>query len=144
MMHRTLSTAWFVVFASLTAPSYAAAPEFKAALVTESRTYYREELRKGVGACTSSNRGMACGTVPTPFRVAVQRVTVALEGERITFEWTEDPMMTRWPAMLAKDFPLDADVQVAIRGNELLLIHPKGNVVTARGRVVKSDEDERE
>ena len=47
MTHRILSTAWFVVLASLTAPSYPAEPEFKVGLVTESRTYQREELRKG-------------------------------------------------------------------------------------------------
>ena len=32
MMHRTLPTAWFFVIASLTAPSYAAEPEFKGGL----------------------------------------------------------------------------------------------------------------
>ena len=112
MTPRTLSTAWFVVFASLTAPGYAAEPEFKAALVTESRTYYHEELRKG----------QLPGVLAQPVRVAVQRVTVALEGERITAEWT--PSMNRWPGMVAEDFPLDAHVQAAIRGNELRLVHP--------------------
>ena len=51
MTHRTLPTAWFVVLASLTAPSYAAEPEFKAGLVTESRTYYREECCVGGESC---------------------------------------------------------------------------------------------
>jgi len=122
MVPRILSTAWFVVFASLTASSYAAEPEFKAGLVAESRTYEREVLGTGVGACTSSNRGLACQSVPQPFRVAVQRVTVALEGERITGESSNSAV----PAgdWLAEDFPVGAQVQVAIRGNELRLIHP--------------------
>ena len=124
MTPRILSTASFVVFASLIAPSYAAAPDFKAGLVTESSTYYREELRKGGdlpgnGACASS----ICATaVATPVRVQIQRVTVALEGERITAEW--HTLMNRWPGMLANDFPLDAHVQAAIRGSELRLVHP--------------------
>lgn len=120
MTHRTLPTAWFVVFASLTAPSYAAEPEFNAGLVTESRTYYREELRKG----------QHLSVVAQPVRVQIQRVTVALEGERITAEWS--PLMGRVPGMLAKDFPLDTDVQAAIRGIELRLIHPDGGWVRAR------------
>ena len=133
MTYRTLPTAWFVVFASLTAPSYAAAPEFKAGLVTESRTYYREELRKGQHP----------GVVAQPVRVQIQRVTVALEGERITAEWS--PLMGRLPDMLAKDFPLDTDVQAAIRGNELRLINPDGGSVRARiVDRVNSDEDERD
>jgi hypothetical protein len=124
MTPRILSTAWFVVFVSLTAPSYPAAPEFKAGLVTESRTYYRDELQKGGpvrdnGACAS----FICDTaVAHPVEVQVQRVTVALEGERITAEW--HTLMNRWPGMLANDFPLDAHVQAAIRGNELRLVHP--------------------
>ena len=41
MTHRTLPTAWFAVFASLTVPIYATEPEFQTGLVTESRTYGR-------------------------------------------------------------------------------------------------------
>ena len=121
MAPRILSTAWFVVFASLTAPSYAAEPEFKAGLVTESRAYSRAELHKGGavrdnGACAS----FICDTaVAHPVEVQVQRVTLALEGERITAEW--HTLMNRWPGMVANDFPLDAHVQAAIRGNELRL-----------------------
>ena len=44
MTHRILSTAWLVASVSLTAPSYAADEEFKAWLVTESRTYVREHM----------------------------------------------------------------------------------------------------
>jgi hypothetical protein len=139
MTPRILSTAWFVVFASFTAPSYPAEPEFKVGLVTESRTYEREELRKG-------------GAQPQPVRVQIERVTVALEGERITGEWysgmmfSSDPLMSRWPGTLAKDFPLDTDVQAAIRGNELRLIHPDGTGwVRARIRNrEKTGEDERD
>ena len=142
MTHRIPSTAWFVVFVSVTVPSYPAEPEFKVGLVTESRTYQREELRK-----TS-----APTVVAQPVRVQIERVTVALGGERITGEWysgimfSSDPLMSRWPGTLAKDFPLDTDVQAAIRGNELRLINPDGTGwVRARIRNrVKTGEDERD
>ena len=140
MMYRTLPTAWFVVFASLAAPSYPVEPEFQVGLVTESRTYEREELRRNPGV------------VAQPVRVQIERVTVALEGERITGEWysgimfSSDPLMSRWPSTLAKDFPLDTDVQAAIRGNELRLIHPDGTGwVRARIRNrVKTGEEQRD
>ena len=140
MTQRILSAAWFVVFASVTAPSYSAEPEFRIGLVTESRTYEREELRKS----------QVPAAVAQPVRVQIERVTVALEGERITGEWysgimlSSDPLMSRWPVTLAKDFPLDTDVQAAIRGNELRLIHPDGTGwVKARIRNrVKTGEDE--
>ena len=79
MTPRILSTAWFVVFASLTAPSYAAKPEFKAGLVTESRSSYREELR--------TSQESTLPAIAYPVRVQIERVTVALEGERISGEW---------------------------------------------------------
>jgi hypothetical protein len=138
MTHHILPTASFVVFVALAAPSYAAGPEFEVGLVTESRTYEREELRQG-------------GTQPQPVTVEIQRVTVALENERITGEWysgikaSSDPLMSRWPGVLAKDFSLDTDVQAAIRSNELRLKHPDGRVVRARIRDrVKTDDDERD
>ena len=142
MTHRILSTTWFAFFASLTTSIYAAEPEFRAGLVTESRTYEREELRKG----------RTPAVVAQPVRVQIERVTVALEGERITGEWysgimlSSDPLMSRWPVTLAKDFPLDTDVHAAIRGNELRLIHPNGTWwVKARIRNrVKTGEDERD
>jgi hypothetical protein len=89
--------------------------------------------------------------VAQPVRVQIERVTVALEDERITGEWysgimfSSDPLMSRWPVTLAKDFPLDTDVQAAIRGNELRLIHPNGTGwVSARiPNRVKTGEDER-
>jgi hypothetical protein len=139
MTHRTVPTAWFVVLASLAAPSYSAEPEFQVGLVTASRTYEREELRQW-------------GAQAQPVRVQIERVTVALEGERITGEWysgimaSSDPLMSRWPVALAKDFSLDTDVPVAIRGNELRLIHPDGTGwVRARIRNrVKTGQDDRD
>jgi hypothetical protein len=136
MTQHILSTASFVVFASLAAPSYPAQPEFQAGLVTQSRTYERMELRKGSspGPCAA----LYCGAVVAqPVRVQIERVTVALEGERITGEW--NPLMSRWPGMLAKDFPFDTGVQAAIRGNELRLKHPDGTVV--RARIVDRERD---
>ena len=135
MTPRILSTAWFVVFASVTAPSYPAEPEFQGGLVTESRTYEREELRK------SQNPSV----VAQPVMVQYARVTVALEGERITGEsygLSSGALGRDW---LAEDFPLDTEVQVATRGNQLLLKHPDGRVVRARVRNrVKTGEDERD
>jgi hypothetical protein len=140
MTPRILSTAWFVVFASLTAPSYAAEPEFKAGLVTEARTYYREECCVGGNPATG---------IPSLLRVQIERVTVALEGERITGEWKAGPVLSGFRVSttryLAKDFPFDADVQATVRGNELRLIHPDGTVVRARiVDRVNSAEDESE
>ena len=83
MTHRTLPTAWFAVFASLTAPTYAAEPDFKVGLITESRTYQREQLVRGGGP-----NGVM------PIWVSINRVTVALEGERITGEWKPGPVST--------------------------------------------------
>jgi hypothetical protein len=72
--------------------------------------------------------------------VPISRVTVALEGVRITGEWKN------WGrGATAEDFPLDSDVQAAIKSNQLLLKHPNGSVVSARiVRRVKSEEDERD
>jgi hypothetical protein len=53
-----------------------------------------------------------------------------LEAALLMVEWS--PLMSRLPGMLAKDFPLDTDVQAAIRGIELRLEHPEGTVVRAR------------
>ncbi len=113
MKRRTVPIAWSVVFASLAAQSYAAELDFQPGHVTESRTYYREVLYKA---------GFPAA-VAQPAEMQVQRVTVELDGERVTAEW--NPSMSRWPGMLAKDFPLDADVHAAIRGNELRLVHPE-------------------
>ena len=142
MTHRTLPTAWFVVFASLSAPSYAAEREFEVGLITESRTYEREELVRGGP------------TGVQPIRVSINRVTVALDGERITGEWKPGPVLRvgrstasavvlrdlrSTAKALAEEFPLDTDVQAAIRGSELRLKHPDGTVV--RARIVDRERD---
>ena len=82
MPHRILSTAWFAVFASLAAPLYAAQPEFQAGFITEARTYEREQLVRAGGP-----NGVM------PISVSINRVTVALEGERITGEWEPGPVL---------------------------------------------------
>jgi hypothetical protein len=151
MTPRTLSPAWFVFFASLTAPSYAAEPEFKPGLVTESRTFERGELVRSGGP-----NGV------TPYPVSINRVTVALEGERITGEWKPGavrrvggmaasvlvlPDRRSAARALARDFPGGTSVQVATDRKQLLLMHPDGTVVRARivGRVnSEEDEDERD
>lgn len=134
MTHHILSTASFVVFVSLAVPSYGAEPEFKLGLITESRTYDREQLVGGGGP-----NGI------TPIRVSINRVTVALDGERITGEWKPGPVLPDLRSAaraLAKEFPLDTDVHAAIRGNQLLLENPDGSVVRARivDRVKREDE----
>ena len=124
MTHHILSTTSFVVFVSLAAPSYAAEPEFNVGLITESRTYEREQLAESGGP-----NGIA------PIRVSINRVTVALEGERITGEWKPGPVLRDLRSTsraLAKDFPGGTDVQVATDRNQLLLKHPDGTVVRAK------------
>ena len=124
MKHHILSTASFLVFVLLSAPSYAAEPEFEVGLITESRTYEREQL---VGS------GGPNGVMP--IRVSINRVTVELEGERITGEWKPGPLLRdlRTTARaLAKDFPGGTDVQAATSRNQLLLKHVDGSVVKAR------------
>ena len=136
MTHRTVQTALFAVFASLTVPIYAAEPEFQAGLVTESHTYEREELARSGG----SNGAM-------PIRVPINRVTVALEGESITGEWEPAqvvhdrrstatalvrPDLRSAARSLARDFPGGASVRAAMDRNQLLLEYPDGTVVRAR------------
>jgi hypothetical protein len=151
MAHRTPSPAWFAVFVSLAAPIYAAEPEFRAALVTESRTYEREQLVRGGGP-----NGVM------PIRVSINRVTVALEGERITGEWKPGPLvhdlrstaralvltdLRSAASALARDFPAGTSVRVATDRKQLLLKNPDGTVVRARivDRVnSEEDEDERD
>jgi hypothetical protein len=140
MTHHILSTASFVVFVSLAAPSYAAEPEFTVGLITESRTYERVELIKS----GSLENGVM------PVRVSINRVTVALEGERITGEWKPGPILRDLRSTsraLGKDFPGGTDVQAATSRNQLLLQRADGSVVRARivDRVKpEEDEDERD
>ena len=133
MTHPILSTAWFIVSISLAAPSYSAESEFKVWLVTESRTYEREELFTATPTI---------GIPVVPGRVTISRVTVTLEDVRITGEWRSDT--SRFSAR-AEDFPLGTEVEAATKGNRLLLKHPDGSVVDARiVRSVKPEEDERD
>jgi hypothetical protein len=130
MTNRTFPSAWFAVFASLSAPIYAAEPEFQAGLVTESRTYEREQLVRSGGP-----NGVM------PIRVSINRVTVALEGERITGEWKPGlvlkdlrvlPDLRSAARALARDFPGGTSVRAATDRNQLLLQQPDGTVVRAR------------
>ena len=56
------------------------------------------------------------------------RVTVALDGERITGEWVPKTTISG----SAKDFRRGADVLAATTRNQLLLKLPDGSVVTAK------------
>ena len=151
MTHRTLPTAWFAVFASLAAPTYAAERDFAVGLITEARTYEREQLVEGGGP-----NGVM------PIRVSINRVTVALDGEHITGEWKPGPVLRvrsstaralvlpdlrNAARALARDFPGGTSVRAATDRNQLLLKHPDGTVVRARivDRVSsEEDEDERD
>ncbi len=150
MKHHLLSTASFVVVVSLAAPGYAAEPEFNLGLIIESRTYEREQLVRNGGPN---------GVMPT--RVSINRVTVALEGERITGEWEPGPVrrvqgstaralvprdLRNAARALARDFSDGTSVRAATDGSQLLLKHPDGTVVRARivDRVKPDGEDERD
>jgi hypothetical protein len=124
MTHRTLPTAWFAVFASLTAPTYAAERDFEVGLITESRTYQREQLVRSGGP-----NGVM------PIWVSINRVTVVLEGERITGEWKPGPLLhdlRSTARALAREFPGGTSVRAATDRNQLLLQHPDGTVVSAK------------
>jgi hypothetical protein len=151
MTHRTLPAAWVAVFASLTVSIYAAEPEFETGLVTQSRTYEREQLVRNGGP-----NGVM------PIMVSINRVTVELEGERITGEWKPGRagrvegstaralvLAARRSAAeaLATDFPDGTSVQAAMDRDQLLLKRPDGTVVRAKivGRGSSDEhEDERD
>jgi hypothetical protein len=117
MMRHTLPTAWLLVLASLTATSHAADPEFKVGLVMESREYEREKMAPSFGG------------VRLPGATEwTSRVTVALDGMRITGEWVPKTTIS----VSAEDFPRGTDVEAAATRNQLLLKHPDGSVVTAK------------
>jgi hypothetical protein len=109
--------------ALLAAATQAAEPQFKAAIVTASRNYERNAGSISVGGIQAAR-----GTVTT------SRVTVALEGMRITAEW--EPKTTI--STTANDFPRGADVPVAVERNRLLLEAPDGSIVTAK--IVKREQ----
>jgi hypothetical protein len=112
-----LSPALLLVAALLAEGAHAADLEFKTGLVTESREYERQTSTAMVGG------------VRLPATAEwTSRVTVALDGVRITGEWV--PETTR--SATYEDFPRGTDVQAAIKRNQLLLKHPDGSVVTAK------------
>jgi hypothetical protein len=110
----TLFTAWLALCASV---SYAADPAFKAALVTESRVYEREKGSIAIGGIRAQS-----ATEWT------SRVTVALDGVRITGEWVPKTTISA----SAKDFRRGSDVEAATTRNQLLLKAPDGSTVTAK------------
>ena len=110
----TLFTTWLALCASA---SYAADPAFKAALVTESRVYEREKGSIAIGGIRAQS-----ATEWT------SRVTVALDGVRITGEWVPKTTISA----SAKDFRRGSDVEAATTRNQLLLKAPDGSTVTAK------------
>jgi hypothetical protein len=109
--------AWLLLAVLLAATALAADPEFKTGIVTASRVYERESGSVNVGGLRTA---MA--------KEWTSRVTVAVDGERITGEWQPKTVISA----TAKDFPRGADVPVAVKRGQLLLKHPDGSVVTAR------------
>jgi hypothetical protein len=109
--------ALLLAVAPLASPAYAADPEFNTALVTESREYEREVAS-----------GSISGVQLPPKKQRTSRVTVAMDGMRITGEWT--PETSR--SVAAEDFPRGSDVQASVKRNQLLLKHPDGSIVTAK------------
>ena len=117
MTRRKLPTVWFLVLASMSATSHAADPEFKVGLVMESREYEREKMSPSFGG------------VRLPGATEwTSRVTVALNGMRITGEWVPKTTIST----SAADFPRGTDVQAATTRSQLLLKHPDGSVITAK------------
>jgi hypothetical protein len=111
---------------------YAADPVFKAALVTESRVYEREKGSIAIGGIRAQ-----AATEWT------SRVTVALDGERVTGEWVPKTTISA----TAKDFRRGSDVEAATTRNQLLLKLPDGSVVTAkivRRATPEGDDDARD
>jgi hypothetical protein len=104
----------WVVFAGSAA--LAAGPEFKAALVTESRVYEREKGSIAIGGIRAQ--------AATEW---ASRVTVALDGVRITGEWVPKTSISA-----SANFPRGTDVPAATTRNQLLLKLADGSVVTAR------------
>ena len=126
-----LAPALLLALAPLAGTAYAADPEFEVALVTESREYERQMASGSIG-----------GVQLPPKKQWTSRVTVAMDGMRITAEWA--PETSR--SATAKDFPRGTDVHAAVKRNQLLLKHRDGSVVTAKivNRVQPDHDDERD
>ena len=131
MIRSRFWTALLFLSALLIEGAYAADPEFKTALVTESREYDREVSTGSIG-----------GVRLPPKTEWTSRVTVALDGVRITGEWAPETSLSA----RAEDFPRGTEVQAAVKRNQLLLKHPDGSVLTAKivRRVKPEADDERD
>jgi hypothetical protein len=117
MTRHKLPISWLLVLALTSATSHAAEPEFKVGLVMESREYEREKMSPSFGG------------VRLPGATEwTSRVTVALDGMRITGEWVPKTTIST----SAEDFPRGTDVEAAATRNQLLLKHPDGSVITAK------------
>lgn len=117
MLRRGYSTAVLLTLALLAGPSRAADPEFKVGVVTASRVYERETGSVTVG-------GIRAGANKT----WISRVTVGVDGMRITGEW--EPKTTI--SATAEDFPRGSDVSVAVTRNKLLLKDADGAIVETK------------
>jgi hypothetical protein len=117
MLRRGFRTAVLLTLTLLAGAGEAADPQFKVGVVTASRAYEREAGSISVG-------GIRTGAKKT----WVSRVTVGVDGERITAEW--EPKTTI--SATAQDFPRGSDVSVAVTRNKLLLKHPDGSIVEAK------------
>jgi hypothetical protein len=104
--------------ALLTTASQGAEPEFKTSLVIESRVYEREAGSFSIGGLEAGKK-----------TATTSRVTVVLDGTRITGEWVPK---TATASATARDFPRGSDVPAAATRNQLRLKLPDGSVVTAR------------
>jgi hypothetical protein len=127
MIRRGYSIALLLALTLLTAVGEAADPEFKVGVVTASRAYERDTATVSVG-------GIRTGSAKT----WVSRVTVGIDGTRITGEWQPKTTISA----TAQDFPRGSDVSVAVRRNKLLLKHPDGSIVEAR-IVQRQSQDEK-
>jgi hypothetical protein len=116
-MTRPYALAVLLALTAFSTPSQAAEPEFKVGIVTASRAYERDTATVSVG-------GIRAGAAKT----WVSRVTVGVDGTRITAEWQPKTTISA----TAQDFPRGTEVSVAVTRNKLLLKHPDGSIVEAR------------
>jgi hypothetical protein len=129
MIRRAYPLALLLLPTLLAGVTHAADPEFKTGVVTASRAYEREIGSVSVGGIRTGAR-----------KTWVSRVTVGVDGERITAEW--EPKTTI--SATAQDFPRRSEVQVAVTRNRLLLKHPDGSIVEARIVQRQRQDEERE
>jgi hypothetical protein len=123
MTRRGYPLALLLTLTLLAGVGQTAEPEFKVGVVTASRVVEREKGSISVG-------GVRAGAAKT----WISRVTVGVDGMRITGEW--EPKTTN--SDTAKDFPRGSDVSVAVTRNKLLMKHPDGSIVETR--IVRREE----